>query len=261
MPIQIGRSKQLSRKVKCWCPVHGDVDVNIDVDADVEADFDADVDADVPYPVESGWRPRASFDWSKAAQSTKLLWTTALDQLLWHLSWETGNTVQTNQGNALSCQEKVSGQWDDSLKHQAKKCRDQSQWNGHWWFMSSTVFTTIWRKFVELNPNILTSYWSKTGNCEKSEILDYQSICFCNLEGFTKDAVAASNMPQNIKFTRCSSKEIQSQTSNLQAAHKIESQIYVSTRNSREWFSRIWLFQIWQTRGRLNEEFENLTIS
>ena len=34
----------------------------IDVDADVEADFDADVDADVPYPVESGWRPRASFD-------------------------------------------------------------------------------------------------------------------------------------------------------------------------------------------------------
>ena len=81
MPIQIGRSKQLSRKVKCWCPVHGDVDVNIDVDADVEADFDADVDASVPYPVESGWRPRASFDWSKAAQSTKLLWTTALDQL------------------------------------------------------------------------------------------------------------------------------------------------------------------------------------
>ena len=143
----------------------------------------------------------------------------------------------------------------------SQKCRDQSQWNGHWWFMSSTVFTTIWRKFVELNPNILTSYWSKTGNCEKSEILDYQSICFCNLEGFTKDAVAASNMPQNIKFTRCSSKEIQSQTSNLQAAHKIESQIYVSTHNSREWFSRIWLFQIWQTRGRLNEEFENLTIS
>ena len=42
--------------------VHGGVDVNIDVDADVEADFDADVDADVPYPVESGWRPRASFD-------------------------------------------------------------------------------------------------------------------------------------------------------------------------------------------------------
>lgn len=143
----------------------------------------------------------------------------------------------------------------------SQKCRDQSQWNGHWWFMSSTVFTTIWRKFVELNPNILTSYWSKTGNCEKSEILDYQSICFCNLEGFTKDAVAASNMPQNIKFTRCSSKEIQSQTSNLQAAHKIESQIYVSTHNSREWFSRIWLFQIWQTRGRLNDEFKNLTIS
>ena len=73
----------------------------------------------------------------------------------------------------------------------------------------------------------------------KSKVLDYQSTRFCNLEGFTKDAVAASNMPQNIKFTRCSSKEIQSQTSNLQAAHEIESQIYVGTHNSREWFSRI----------------------
>ena len=45
----------------------------------------------------------------RAAQSTKLLWTTALDQLLWHLSWETGNTVQTNQGNALSC--RASALW------------------------------------------------------------------------------------------------------------------------------------------------------
>ena len=127
---------QLSREVWCWCSVHGDVD------ADVNIDVDADVDVDVPYPVESGWRPRASFDWSKAAQSTKLLWTTALDQLLWHLSWETGNTVQTNQGNALSSQKIVLGQWDDSLKHQAQKCKDESQWNGRWWFMSNTVFTT-----------------------------------------------------------------------------------------------------------------------
>ena len=107
---------------------------------------------------------------------------------------------------------------------------------------------------------IQTSYWSKTGHCEKSEVLDYQSIRFCNLEGFTKDAVAASNMPQNIIFTRCSSKEIQSQTSNLQAAHEIESQIYVSTHNSREWFSRIWLFQISQAGKQEEDKMRSLKI-
>ena len=201
---------QLSRKVYCWCPVYGDVET------DVNIDVNADVDVDVPYPVESGWRPRASFDWSKAAQSTKLLWTTALDQLLWHLSWETGNTVQTNQGNALSSQEIVLGQWDDSLKHKAQNCKDRSRWNGHWWFMFNTAFTTIWRKFIDINTNILLvknrplwKIWSfglSIYSLLQSGGL-YQR-CGCRIKYATKYQIykmfIKRNSITNIKFTSCS---------------------------------------------------------
>ena len=38
------------------------IELLLDNDSDVNIDVDADVDVDVPYPVESGWRPRASFD-------------------------------------------------------------------------------------------------------------------------------------------------------------------------------------------------------
>ena len=214
MPIQIGRSKQLSRKVKCWCPVHGDVDVNIDVDADVEADFDADVDADVPYPVESGWRPRASFDWSKAAQSTKLLWTTALDQLLWHLSWETGNTVQTNQGNALSCRASETTLWSSKPKMQRPVSMEWSLMI-HVQYCLYQYVTQICRAWSK-HPNILLvknrQLW-EIWNFGLSIYLLLQSgglyqRCGCRIKYATKYQIykmfIKRNSITNIKFTSCS---------------------------------------------------------